>query len=278
MIPERFLTAWQEKAPWPTLGQIEQDLILSRILIEIYKDPYLADHLIFRGGTALNKLFSKNPQRYSEDIDLVQIHPGPIGKIFQHLDDTISPWLGKYKWKQGEGRVTLYFNFESVEPSKKSRKIKIEINTREHFNVFGMTKILHEVKNPWFEGEALITAYTLEEMLGTKLRALYQRKKGRDLFDLYIFLKENTLDSKKIITAFTKYLSHENKAVSRAEFEKNLHLKLSDSNFTEDMNSLIRQPEEYDIQKAYQFIMEEVISKLPGEAWKNKKERGKEMK
>jgi predicted nucleotidyltransferase component of viral defense system len=271
MISNRFLIAWRKYAPWPTSAQIEQDLIISRILIEIYKDPYLADHLIFRGGTALNKLFAKSPQRYSEDVDLVQIHPGPIGKIFQHLDDTISPWLGKYKWKQGEGRVTLYFNFEPTEYPGTSKKIKIEINTREHFNVYGITKVLHNVDSPWFEGKALITAYTLEEMLGTKLRALYQRRKGRDLFDLYIFLKEHSADPKKIITAFTKYLAYENKVVSRAEFEKNLHLKSKDPIFLSDMQSLILNPELYDVQDAYQYIMDEIISILPGEPWKMKK-------
>ncbi len=71
----------------------------------------------------------------------------------------------------------------------------------------------------------MITAYILEEMLGTKLRELYQRRKGRDLFDLYVFLKEHSVDPNKIITTFTKYLAYENKVVSRAEFERNLHLK-----------------------------------------------------
>jgi predicted nucleotidyltransferase component of viral defense system len=97
MIDERFLRAWREYAPWPNEFQIEQDLIISRILVEIFKDPYLSDHLVFRGGTALNKLFSQKSLRYSEDIDLVQRYSGPIGKIFQHLDDAISPWLGKYQ-------------------------------------------------------------------------------------------------------------------------------------------------------------------------------------
>ena len=273
MIPRPYLMDWQKNAPWPAPFQVEQDLIISRILVEIYKDPYLADHLILRGGTALNKLFAKSSQRYSEDIDLVQIHPGPIGKIFQHLDDTISPWLGKYKWKRGEGRVTLYFKFEPTEQAGTTRKIKIEINTREHFNVYGITKVLHRVDSPWFEGQAHITAYTLEEMLGTKLRALYQRRKGRDLFDLYCFLKEHSADPKKIVTAFTKYMAYEDKAVSRAEFEKNLNLKIKDSIFLGDMQDLILQPELYDAHEAFEYVMDEVITLLPGDPWKMKSEK-----
>jgi predicted nucleotidyltransferase component of viral defense system len=41
------------------------------------------------------------------------------------------------------------------------------------------------VENQWFSGDCEITTYYLEELLGTKLRALYQRRKGRDLFDLW---------------------------------------------------------------------------------------------
>ena len=41
------------------------------------------------------------------------------------------------------------------------------------------------MENSWFTGSAELTTYHFEELLGTKLRALYQRKKGRDLYDLY---------------------------------------------------------------------------------------------
>ena len=54
-----------------------------------------------------------------------------------------------------------------------------------------------EVKNEWYTGKANITTYNINELLGTKLRALYQRKKGRDLFDLYHALKHLDLDTNK---------------------------------------------------------------------------------
>ena len=53
---------------WPDDIQVEQDLILSRILMEIFSDPFLNKELAFRGGTALHKLFFSPPARYSEDI------------------------------------------------------------------------------------------------------------------------------------------------------------------------------------------------------------------
>src|SRR5262249_54076501 len=79
MIPRAAITAWRAFAPWLTDAQVEQDLVLSRAIVEIFSDPTLASSLVFRGGTALHKMFLTPPARYSEDIDLVQAAPGPIG-------------------------------------------------------------------------------------------------------------------------------------------------------------------------------------------------------
>ena len=80
MIPEIFIEDWHRKVKWQTPAQVEQDLIISRALIDLYNDPHICEALIFRGGTALNKLFLDPPTRYSEDIDFVQHRPDPIGK------------------------------------------------------------------------------------------------------------------------------------------------------------------------------------------------------
>ena len=74
MIPELAIQEWQEHAPWPAVEQVEQDLLICRALVAIYSDPYLAENLAFRGGTALHKLFLHPQPRYSEDIDLVQVN------------------------------------------------------------------------------------------------------------------------------------------------------------------------------------------------------------
>lgn len=73
-------------------------------------------------------------------------------------------------------------------------RLKIEINTREHLNVLGLKDIPYRINNTWFSGQCRITGYKVEELLGTKLEALYQRKKGRDLFDLYCALTNLDID------------------------------------------------------------------------------------
>ena len=58
MIPMMNIIAWSASAPWAEIRQVEQDLIISRALIELFGDPMLAQELRFRGGTALHKLHS----------------------------------------------------------------------------------------------------------------------------------------------------------------------------------------------------------------------------
>src|SRR5262245_30058626 len=184
MIPRAHITAWRAEAPWATDAQVEQDLVISRALVEIFSDALLADALAFRGGTALHKLFFRPPARYSEDIDLVQVRAEKIGPVVEALHARLDPWLGKPTWKQSEGRFTLVYRFDSEGLPVTRMRLKVEINTREHFAVHGHIRHALRVENPWFSGESEIVTFELEELLGTKLRALYQRKKGRDLFDL----------------------------------------------------------------------------------------------
>ena len=116
-----------------------------------------------------------------------------------------------------------------VEPIRPGR-IKIEINTREHFSVRELERVSHRVESTWFSGEAPMLTYALDELLGTKLRALYQRKKGRDLFDLATALAKKLAAPRGIVECFQQYMEREDKKVSRAEFEANLHAKSSDVN------------------------------------------------
>ena len=82
MIPTSYIQEWSTKAPWPDARQIEQDLIIS---------PALAGKIAFRGGTAINKLLFRQPLRYSEDIDLVQIQPEPIGTAIDAIVEAVCP-------------------------------------------------------------------------------------------------------------------------------------------------------------------------------------------
>ena len=182
MISSAYVREWRQWAPWTQDAQVEQDLILSRALVEIFSHPYLAKNLAFRGGTALFKLHLSQA-RYSEDIDLVQVYAGPIGPVMDAVQERLNNWLGKPKRSQSEGRITFIYRMESEGGTP--LRLKVEINSREHFSVFGLEEHPFHVDSRWFSGRASILTYHIDELLGTKVRALYQRKKGRDLFDLW---------------------------------------------------------------------------------------------
>lgn len=89
MIDIASIMEWNEHVPWKESAMVEQDLLICRSLVAIYSDEFLASQLAFRGGTALHKLYLSPQPRYSEDIDLVQIHPGPIKDILFRLGEVI---------------------------------------------------------------------------------------------------------------------------------------------------------------------------------------------
>ena len=268
MIPRAHITAWRKSAPWPDNTHVEQDLVLSRALVEMSNRPLVAEQAVLRGGTALHKLFFEPPARYSEDIDLVQRAAGPIGPLINDLRATLDPWLGTPKWKAGHGRFTLYYRFDTSFAPIVRMRVKLEVNTREHFAVSGFTSRELSVSNPWFSGSAEVATYHLSELLSTKLRALYQRKKGRDLFDLALGLDHPEVDHNELVATFQQYMAFGKTAVTRAQFEANMEGKMTDRAFLDDVPRLLRTGLDYDPCEAWARVHDALITRLPGKPWR----------
>jgi len=267
MISLAYIREWRQNAPWLRNDQVEQDLIICRALVEIFTHPDLKDHLAFRGGTALYKLHLP-PLRYSEDIDLVQVHAGPIGPVMSALQEKLNPWLGVPKRKQGEGRVTLTYRMTSEEGAP--LKLKVEINSREHFTVLGFEKHEMAIESRWFAGRAAILTYQLDELLGTKVRALYQRRKGRDLFDLWTAFAAGKPQPEQVIGCFLHYLEKEGHRVSRAEFERNLLAKFDDPRFIADIAPLVVSGSSFALFRAAGLVFNRLAPLIPGDPWQGK--------
>lgn len=263
MIPRDYITEWRARAPWVQDAQVEQDLVVARALVALYSQPVVTSELAFRGGTALYKLFLTPPPRYSEDIDLVQTIPGPIGPVMDGVREALNPWLGKPKWKQTEGRVTFIYRFQSEDAPPLRLRLKVEINSREHYSVFGLVRIPFAVSSRWFGGTADIVTYELDELLATKLRALYQRRKGRDLFDLATALDRATVDPARVVEAFTEHMARTHGPVSRATFERNLRAKVRDPQFGSDITPLLAHGYSWDLEAAARQVRARLISLLP---------------
>jgi predicted nucleotidyltransferase component of viral defense system len=269
MIQKSYIIEWRANAPWPESYQVEQDLVISKALIQIYSDVELKRTFAFRGGTSLQKIFFPSPTRYSEDIDLIQVPKEPIGPAIDRLRNLLDPWLGKPKREFNEGRAVLKYHFQSEEPPIRKMRLKIEINNAEHICVLGHKSVPYSMQSGWFSGKVDILTFEIEEILGTKLRALYQRKKGRDLYDMnmaYQYFKN--LDDEKMVRCFEKYMKHEGHSVSRAQYEANLHEKLSDPKFLGDIQPLLRSGAPvFDIAYAGEMFKKRTLPHFHGEPW-----------
>jgi len=269
LIPASYIQEWSSKAPWPDSRLVEQDLIITRALCDLFNSPALAGKIAFRGGTAINKLLFRQPLRYSEDIDLVQIHPEPIGPVIDGIRDALS-WLGQCNRNQAGHSMHLVYRFSPEAAPETTLRLKVEINTREHESLHGIKPYPFEIDNSWHKAKTEILSFEPEELFGTKLRALLQRRKNRDLFDLHEGLNQLSMDLEKLIACFEHYLSMEGKPITRAIAEQRMLEKLRRS-LTEDIAPLLPAGVQFnddDAMDAFNNVWVELVARIKGDSWK----------
>lgn len=272
MIPALNIIAWGNAVPWTEQRQVEQDLIISRGIVAISSDPMLSRELRFRGGTALNKLHFPAPLRYSEDIDLVRTSAGPIGPILDGIRDVMEPWLGRAQFDQSPVAPKLRFRVEA-EGGGPPIRLKVEINIREINALDPPVAMPFLVANPWFTGAADVPTFSREEMLATKLRALLQRDKGRDLFDLdHALASFNGLDAARLVGFFGAYLAQQGQAISRAQAQERMFAKLANPRFLTDMRPLLPAAQallltDESTKAAFAKVFTQIIDLIPGDPW-----------
>lgn len=262
MIPAAIITEWEKNHPWSQSAQVEQDLVLSRALVVLFQMPALREGLVFRGGTALHKVALSPPSRYSEDLDFVQASPGPIGPILDAIRTALDPWLGIPRNDRKANSVTLQYRFASETPPVIPLRLKVEINTREHSRMYPVRECPFHVTSRWFQGEAVIPVYQTSELLGTKLRALYQRRKGRDLFDLWYAHQSGVLVPEHVIQSFHTYMAHEGHTIRQADYLENLDAKLQHPGFQNDTPPLLRPGILYNPHTAADWLKQTLLANL----------------
>jgi len=272
VIPQMNVVAWGSSSPGPIQGK--QDLIISRALVELFTDAFLRAELRFRGGTALNKLHLPKPLRYSEDIDLVRTSSGPIGPVLDKIRDVLEPWLGHASFDQSPVAPKLRFRVEAEDKTSPAPiRLKIEVHTREIVAYDPPRAMPFEVKNPWFSGRAEIATFSNEEILATKLRALLQRDKGRDLIDLSHAAEVfKGLDHERVVALLQQYLATAGQGISRAQAEQRMFAKLANPGFMADVRPLLSadEAERFDgatARAAFRAVFLSVVKRFPGQAW-----------
>jgi len=257
MIPASDITKWGVDHPWSARDQVEQDFLLSQAICEIANDSLLGNELIIRGGTAFHKLFLPKPYRYSEDLDYVRKNAGGIGPIMARLV-TIGAKLG-YRTNSNLAKYPKAY-WKGTSESGRPIKIKIEINTYERSPALPLTTVRHVINAECYSSQADVVAFRPEELTATKIRALYQRSKGRDLFDIWLSLEVLSHDPSGIIAAFSPYRPD---GMTAELAIKNLERKLENWQFLEDLDGLaILQELNYDQKQAGAVVIEKLLRLL----------------
>jgi predicted nucleotidyltransferase component of viral defense system len=236
----------------------------------LFNDPFLRDELRIRGGTALNKLHFPKPLRYSEDIDLTRTKEGASKPIWDRVHDLLDPWLGDPEYFRSRVAPALRYTVPAEDGSAPIR-LKIEINEVEIAPFDAPQTLPFKVDNPWFSGSADIPTFSTEEVLSTKLRALLQRNKGRDLVDLAHALDiYPKLDVQRTVDMFVEYVKKT--PIPRWEAEKRMFEKLERRGFLADVHPLLAADarayfDDAAGKHAFQRVFEGLIAKIPGKAW-----------
>lgn len=197
-----MVTAWRQHAPWADDSDVEQDLVISRAIVDPYSDPVIKEQTAFRGGTALHKIVLAPATRYSDDIDLVFLRNEAIGPVLERIRETLS-WIEPTPHYRVVEFPKFYFRFTTEAGPR--RRLKVELATRETFSAHRTVEVPYAVETRYFTGRATVRTYPLEELLATKLRALYQRKKGRDLYDLWYAAQQRDIDMDRLFELFSEY-------------------------------------------------------------------------
>ena len=261
MIPRAAIVEWGTHTPWPSEDDIEQDLIMSRLMVEIAVDPVLGTEFLMRGGTCLHKLHLPEALRYSEDLDYNRRTNTGI-KPFVDAVEAVAKKVGLrvQSVERGGQMVTIQLDIESTSGLRPIR-IKVETNIRETKPCFPIIKAPLNVKSSWWSGHADVPTFEVAELMGTKLRALYQRSKGRDLFDFWLVLTQTKTDEERVVAAFQHYMGAA--AFTFPQLAPNLREKLADPTFAGDMNELVQTPPHgYDPIAAADLLMERIGSHL----------------
>lgn len=268
MIARDFIAEWRQRVPWMLDGQVEQDLVLARGIVDLFSRDEIAGRLAFRGGTALYKLGYHPPLRYSEDIDLVATRGTAAGAAIDGVRSALDPWLGEPRRDRSLRGVTLTYHYDSEGRPPTRRKLKVEVNLDETFAVFPLVRRPFVVESRWFAGSAEVLTFCHEELIATKLRALFQRRKGRDLYDVAVALEQPGFHPARAVQAFVRYMEFDGLTITRAMFEANLEGKTGDGRFTGDVGVLLAPDRPFDAERDARAVTERLLALLPGAAWK----------
>ena len=230
----------------------ELDLRLSHT-VGLIAASDLGMELCFKGGTAINKLYFEDTARLSVDLDYNAVgEERSVYRRCRERRESLTALISQagaelHRYKFGVVGDHLLFRYRSVTTGR-SGSFKVEISLTERFAVFGAVRrpfLVPLTTAPGSRREVAVNTTTLPELIGTKIRALHQRRKGRDIFDLWraIPVIQDTTILRKLVLF---YFACRNVPFDRQAFFGTLDQKIGDPRFQDDLTPYLRPGTRFD--------------------------------
>jgi predicted nucleotidyltransferase component of viral defense system len=254
-LTERDLRVWADEQDISDLLFAELDYRLVKTLETFYSNDFLSKRLCMKGGTAINKLYLAEISRLSVDLDFN--HLGSKEEVLKERRD-VRELIVELLKKQDNSYDVHYehpYGLTRIKARYKTvggpvQNFKIEISHVERFPIISPVK--KQIKTP--DGLADVVTYTLEELTATKLRALLERFKGRDIYDLY-FISQLKPDPAVTRKMFLYYFYRSRKVFNPKVHYKNLTKRYESGNYTDDVSAFIKPTVKFDLTKAAKNVV-----------------------
>lgn len=197
MIPAREL--FDLRAEWSLdVGVIEKDYVLGWLLAGIANHPEVAGTWVFKGGTCLRKCYYET-YRFSEDLDFTVVDGGPeepedLSPIFAVIGEWVREESGielvveemafrRRRNRRGNPTTQGRIAYRGPNPPPQLPKVKLDITADEVVVERVVQRTIGHQYSDTLPVDA-VGCYALVELLGEKLRALSERCRPRDLYDV----------------------------------------------------------------------------------------------
>lgn len=237
MIPPKALDQWSETVAWTSRHQIEQDLVLTRLATEVASHPVLCDKLSLKGGTSLHKLWLSVPWRYSEDLDYNRIVASDPLEIIHSLREIASDiGFSDTTFKQNKLFLHLWLTDTLVDGQEFQVKIDIQREIKPDSSAYQYRQLV--IDSPWYSNQASVRSNTAEDIVASKVLALFQRARPRDLFDMWAAIKAGIVTYADVASRFAPYRPDNPERWNTSKAARNLVTKLSNPSYMAELERI----------------------------------------
>ena len=182
-----------------SVGLTEKDYVIEWLLKGIYESE-IKDNLIFKGGTAIKKVYFQETWRFSHDLDFTAVNidseniKNQLKGVFKHIERQSSLKLEFKSFHITPGSIIANVQFSG--PLNAKNRIRIDISLDENVITESVFKIIAS-QYPDI-AHYHVNAYSLNEIIAEKIRSILQRGKSRDYYDVWMLLKVKKFDLNEI--------------------------------------------------------------------------------